>query len=53
MDSVEDWALRTPIAPLLTSLEGARVNSVADTSKTQELVRSDVRQIQSEQLHMR
>ena len=48
VDSVEDWDLRTPIAPPLTSLEGARVISIAGTSQTQELVRSDVRQIQSE-----
>ena len=43
MDSVEDWELRTPIAPPLTSLEGARVISVAGTSRNQELVMSDVR----------
>ena len=42
MDSVEDWDLRTPIAPPLTSLEGARVISVAGTSISKELVRSDV-----------
>ena len=42
MDSVEDWDLRTPIAPPLTSLEGARVISVAGTSKGKDLVRSDV-----------
>ena len=43
MDSVEDWELRTPIAPPLTSLEGARVISIAGTSISQELVMSDVR----------
>ena len=43
MDSVEDWELRTPIAPPLTSLEGARVISLAGTSSQQELVMSDVR----------
>ena len=42
VDSVEDWDLRTPIAPPLTSLEGARVISVAGTSKGKELERSDV-----------
>ena len=47
MDSVEDWELRTPTAPQLTSLEGARVISVACISQSQELVRSDVRQIQT------
>ena len=35
VDSVEDWELRTPIAPPLTSLEGARVISIAGTSITQ------------------
>ena len=43
MDSVEDWELRTPIAPPLTSLEGARVISITGTSRNQELVMSDVR----------
>ena len=43
MDSVEDWELRTPIAPPLTSLEGARVISIAGTSSHQEIVMSDVR----------
>ena len=43
MDSVEDWELRTPIAPPLTSLEGARVISLAGTSSQHELVMSDVR----------
>ena len=43
VDSVEDCELRTPIAPPLTSLEGARVISIAGTSKNQELVMSDVR----------
>ena len=42
VDSVEDWDLRTPIAPPLTSLEGARVISVAGTSISKELVMSDV-----------
>ena len=42
MDSVEDWELRTPIAPPLTSLEGARVISLAGTSSQRELVMSDV-----------
>ena len=42
VDLVEDWDLRTPIAPPPTSLEGARVISVAGTSKEKELVRSDV-----------
>ena len=42
VDSVENWDLRTPIAPPLTFLEGARVISVAGTSKGKELVRSDV-----------
>ena len=42
MDSVEDWELRTPIAPPLTSLEGARVIFIAGTSSQQELVMSDV-----------
>ena len=42
VDSVEDWDLRTPIAPPLTSLEGARVISIAGTSISKELVRSDV-----------
>ena len=42
MDSVEDWELRTPIAPPLTSLEGARVIFIASTSIAQELVMSDV-----------
>ena len=40
VDSAEDWELRTPIAPPLTSLEEARVISIAGTSKEQELVRS-------------
>ena len=31
VDSVEDWELRTPIAPPLTSLEEARVISLAGT----------------------
>ena len=48
MDSIEDRELRTPIAPPLTSLEGARVISIAGTSKGKELVWSVVRQIQSE-----
>ena len=43
VDSVEDWELRTPIAPPLTSLEGARVISLVGTSSQQELVMSDVR----------
>ena len=43
VDSVEDWELRTPIAPPLTSLEGARVISLAGTSSQHELVMSDVR----------
>ena len=43
LDSVEDWELRTPIAPPLTSREGARVISSAGTSISQELVMSDVR----------
>ena len=43
VDSVEDWELRTLIAPPLTSLEGARVISIAGTSRHQELVMSDVR----------
>ena len=43
MDSVEDWELRTPIAPPLTSLEGARVISLAGTSRQMEQVMSDVR----------
>ena len=43
VDSVEDWELRTPVAPPLTSLEGARVISLAGTSSQQELVMSDVR----------
>ena len=34
--------MRTPIAPPLTSLEGARVISIAGTSSQQELVMSDV-----------
>ena len=34
--------MRTPIAPPLTSLEGARVISVSGTSISKELVRSDV-----------
>ena len=34
--------MRTPIAPPLTSLEGARVISIAGTSSHQELVMSDV-----------
>ena len=42
VDSVEDWDLRTPIAPPLTSLKGARVISVAGKSISKELVRSDV-----------
>ena len=42
VDSVEDWELRTPIAPPLTSLEGARVISIAGTSISKELVMSDV-----------
>ena len=42
VNSVEDWDLQTPIAPPLTSLEGARVISVASTSISKELVRSDV-----------
>ena len=42
VDSIKDWDLRTLIAPPLTSLEGARVISVAGTSKGKELVRSDV-----------
>ena len=42
VDSVEDWELRTPIAPPLTSLEEARVISIAGTSRQQELVMSDV-----------
>ena len=41
MDLVEDWELRTPIAPPLTSLEEARVISIAGTSRHMELVRSD------------
>ena len=41
VDSVEDWELRTPIAPPLTSLEGARVISLAGTSRQMELVMSD------------
>ena len=45
---VEDWDFRTPIAPPLTSLEGARVISAAGTSKGKELVMSDVRQTLSE-----
>ena len=40
--------MRTPIAPPLTSLEGARVISIAGTSKGKELVWSGVRQTQSE-----
>ena len=48
VDLVEDWELRTHIAPPLTSLEGARVISISSTSKGKELVWSDVRQIQSE-----
>ena len=48
VDLVEDWDLRTPIAPPLTSLEGARVISIAGTSKGKELVMSDVRQTLSE-----
>ena len=48
MGLVEDRELRTPIAPPLTSLEGAKVISIACTSKVKELVRSDVRQTQSE-----
>ena len=43
VDSVEDWELRAPIAPPLTSLEGVRVISIAGTSRNQELVMSDVR----------
>ena len=43
MELVEDWDLRTPIAPPLTSLEGARVISIAGTLKGKELVMSDVR----------
>ena len=43
MDSIEDWELRTPIAPPLTSLEGARVISLAGTSISHELIMSDVR----------
>ena len=43
VDSVEDWELRTPIAPPLTSLEGARVISIACISSHQEVVMSDVR----------
>ena len=43
MDSVEDWELRTPIASPLTSLEGARVISLAGTSSQQELLMSVVR----------
>ena len=43
VDSVEDWELRTPIAPPLTSLEGARVISLAGTSRQREQVMSDVR----------
>ena len=42
VDSGEDWDLRTPIAPPLTSLERARVISVAGTSISKELVMSDV-----------
>ena len=38
MDLVEDWDSQTPIAPPLTSLEGARVISIAGTSKGKELV---------------
>ena len=41
VDSVEDWELRTPIAPPLTSLEEARVISIAGTSRQQEIVRSE------------
>ena len=41
MDSVEDWELRTPIAPPLTSLEEARVISLAGTSNQMELVMSE------------
>ena len=41
VDSVEDWELRTPIAPPLTSLEGARVISLVGTSRQMELVMSD------------
>ena len=43
VDSIEDWDLRTPISPPLTSLEGARVISIAGTSISKELVMSDVR----------
>ena len=42
VDSVEDWDLRTSIAPPLTSLEGARVIFIAGISKGKELVMSDV-----------
>ena len=42
VDSVEDWELRTPIAPPLTSLEGSRVISLAGTSISEELVMGDV-----------
>ena len=41
MDSVEDWELRTPIAPPLTSLEEAWVISLAGTSRQMELVMSE------------
>ena len=45
--SAEDWELRTPIAPPLTSLEGARVISLAGTSISRELVMSDVSLLQN------
>ena len=41
VDSGKDWELRTPIAPPLTSLEEARVISLAGTSNQMELVMSD------------
>ena len=44
VELVEDRELRTPIAPPLTSLEGARVISIAGMSKGKDLVMSDVRQ---------
>ena len=52
IDTTEDWDLQTPIAPSLTSLEGAMVISHAGTSGNQlaerELVLRYVRQTQSD-----
>ena len=52
IDTIEDWDLRTPIAPPLTSLEGDMVISHAGTSgnttTSGELILSDMRQTLSD-----